>query len=201
MFSVSGPPPRFWPASRSRPSEHPARASPRLARPSPAPRAPACSRHPALRSPRPSPAPFPCWPLVHAPTAAETFRRVATMCRRRPPRGSRGLSPRPRARLLLLEPVRSLTPARTAFPLLQSKKPKLRPSPRQQLRRRRAPAPPRHSPIPRARNSASPSFKSRSRLRRLRAQVEPPRASPPTAMAPPCSAAMEVVFVLFSRLA
>ena len=155
MFSVSGPPPRFWPASRSRPSEPPARASPRLARPSPAPRAPACSRHPALRSPRPGPAPFPYWPLVHAPTAAETFRRVATMCRRRPPCGSRGLSPRPRARLLLLEPVRSLTPARAAFPLLQSKKPKLRPSPRQQLRRRRAPAPPHHPLIRAASSSAS----------------------------------------------
>ena len=165
------------------------------------PRAPACSRHPALRSPRPSPAPFPCSPRAHAPTAAEDSRRVVTMCRRRPPRGSRGLTSRTRARLQPPQPVRSLTPARTAFPLLQSKKPKLRPSPRQQLRRRRAPAPPRHSPIPRARNSASPSFKSRSRLRRLRAQVEPPRASPPTAMAPPCSAAMEVAFLLFSRLA
>jgi len=32
----------------------------------------------------------------------------------------------------------------------------------------------------------------------FRAQVEPPRASPPTAMAPPCSAAMEVDFLLFS---
>ena len=41
------------------------------------------------------------------------------------------------------------------------------PSPRPQLRRRRAPAPPRHSSIARARNSASPSFDSRSRLRRL----------------------------------
>ncbi|XP_066373641.1 predicted GPI-anchored protein 58 [Miscanthus floridulus] len=35
----------------------------------------------------------------------------------------------------------------------------------------------------------------------FRTQVEPPRASPPTAMAPPCSAAMEVVFLLFSSLA
>ena len=167
MFSVSGPPPRFWPASRSRPSEHPARASPRLARPSPAPRAPACSRHPALRSPRPSPAPFPCWPLVHAPTAAETFRRVATMCRRRPPRGSHGLSPRPRACLHLPQPVRSLTPSHAAFFLLQSREPQALHSPRPQLRRRRALAPPRHSPIPRARNSALPSFKPRSSLRRL----------------------------------
>ena len=66
------------------------------------------------------PAPFPCSPRAHASTAAENFRRVATTCRRRPPRGSRGLTPRPRARLHLLVPVRSLTPARAASPPLQS---------------------------------------------------------------------------------
>ena len=84
-----------------------------------------------------------------------------------PPRVSASLRPRPRARLLLLEPVRSLTPARAAFPLLQSKKPKLRPSPRPQLRRRRAPAPPCHSSIAHAHSSASPSFKQRSCLCRF----------------------------------
>ena len=163
IFLLRGPPPRFWPACRSRPSvpaNPPARVGP--------PRAPACSRHPARRSPRPSPAPFPCWPLVHAPTAAETFRRVATMCRRRPPRGSRGLSPRPRARLLLLEPVRSLTLARVSSSPLQSREPPALPSPRPQLRRRFPPPPAPHSPIPSASNSASLSDTWCSRLcRRL----------------------------------
>ena len=163
MFSVSGPPPRFWPASRSRPSEPPAPAA-RLARPTRQPTSrvgPAAPAARALRSPRPSLAPFPCWPLVHAPTAAETFRRVATMCRRRPPRASRGLTPRPRARLHLTQLVRSLTPSCATFFLLQSREPQALHSPRPQLRRRRAPAPPHHSPIPPAHNSASPSFKSR----------------------------------------
>ena len=53
-----------------------------------------------------------------------------------------------------------------------------------------APATPPHPPSSGARICAA-----------FRAQVEPPRASPPTAMAPPCSAAMEVVFLLFSSLA
>ena len=88
------------------------------------------------------------------------------MRRHRPPRGSHDLRPHPCARLQLLVPVRSLTPARAAFFLLQSREPQALHSPRPQLHRRRAPAPPHHSPIPRARNSASPSFKSRSRLRR-----------------------------------
>ena len=91
---------------------------------------------------------------------------MATTCRRRPPRGSHGLTPRPRARLHLLVPTRSLTLALVSSSPLQSREPPALPSPRPQLRRRRAPAPPRHSPIARARNSASPSFKSRSRLRR-----------------------------------
>ena len=42
------------------------------------------ARVPACRAPRhPSPAPFPCSPLAHAPTAAEHARRVAAMRRRR----------------------------------------------------------------------------------------------------------------------
>ena len=64
------------------------------------------SRSPALA--RPS--------LRHAATAAEKFRRMATTRRRRPPRGSRGLTPRPRARLHLLVPARSLTPTRISSP-------------------------------------------------------------------------------------
>ena len=51
----------------------------------------------------------------------------------------------------------------------------------------RAPAAPPRPPSSRARACTA-----------FRAQVEPPRASPPTAMAPPCSAAMEVDFLLFS---
>ena len=57
------------------------------------------------------------------PTASGRSRRVATMRRRRPPRGSHALRPRPRTRLQLPQPVHSLTPARAAFPLLQSREP------------------------------------------------------------------------------
>ena len=69
----------------------------------------------------PRAAPFPCWSPRHAMTAAENFRRVATACRRHPPRGSRGLTPRPRAHLHLLVPARSLTPARVSSSPLQSR--------------------------------------------------------------------------------
>ena len=92
VFCFSGPPPRFWPASRSRPSEPPAPAprAPRLARPSPAPRQPglpprACPRRAAscpdrvrARSPRGRPAltppaarqPWPGFTSTRAPSSA-----------------------------------------------------------------------------------------------------------------------------------
>ena len=112
------------------------------------------------RAPRPS--------LRHAATASGSSRRVATTCRRRPPRGSRGLTPRPRARLHLLVPTRSLTLARVSSSPLQSREPPALPSPRPQLRRRFPPPPAPHSPIPSASNSASLSDTWCSRLcRRL----------------------------------
>ena len=155
VFTFVGLAPRFRPSRTGGPTCLRAAPCSRSRFAGPGPRR--ASRSPTLA--RPS--------LRHAATAAEKFRRVATSRRRRPPRGSRGLTSRPRARLHLLVPVRSLTPARAAFLLLQSREPRAPPSPRPQLRRRRSPAPPRHSPIPRARNSASPSFKPRSSLRRL----------------------------------
>jgi len=154
-FLLRGPPPRFWPACRSRPSapaKPPRRSSP--PRLGPAQRAGFLSR-----APRPSPR--------HAPTASGFSRHVATMRRRRPPRGSHDLRPRPRARLQLPQPVHSLTPARAAFPLLQSREPKLRPSPRLRTRRRNSSQILHLSRKSRAHSSVSPSFKSRSRLRRL----------------------------------
>ena len=158
--------PRFWPACRSRPG--------------PSPRQPRASRFSRAGPHRPGPAqlralaflpraaPFPCWSPRHATTAAEKLRRVATTCRRRPPRGSRGLTPRPRARLHLLVPARSLTLARVSSSPLQSREPPALPSPRPQLRRRFPPPPAPHSPIPSASNSASLSDTWCSRLcRRL----------------------------------
>ena len=121
----------------------------RLPKPAwPRPRQPRASRFSRTGPPRigpaqlhaltrlPRAAPFPCWSPRHATTAAENFHRVATTCRRRPPRGSRGLAPRPRARLHLLVPARSLTPARVSSPPLQSQELELCRSPRPQLRRR-----------------------------------------------------------------
>ena len=78
VFCFSGPPPRFWPASRSRPSEPPAPRAPRLARPSPAPcRArPASARLPAPRRvvPRPRQGALAAWP----PCAGNARRAAAT---------------------------------------------------------------------------------------------------------------------------
>ena len=140
------------PKPAQRASEAPRRFSP--PRLGPAQRAGSFSR-----APRPSPR--------RAPTASGRSRRVATMRRRRPPRGSHALRPRPRSRLQLPQPVHSLTPARPALPLLQSREPKLRPSPRLHTRRRNSSRILHLSRKSRARSSASPSFKSRSRLRRL----------------------------------
>ena len=96
------------PAQRA---SHAARASPRSAQPSTAPR-PACLRAPARAAPR-------------VPTAAELARCVAALRWQRTPRGSHGLRPRPRARLHLLVPVSSLTASRAAFPFRQSRAPQL----------------------------------------------------------------------------
>ena len=170
---ASGPPAEAGPARQR---------SPRAA---PAQRAGSFSR-----APRPSPR--------RAPTASGRSRRVATMCRRRPPRGSHDLRPHPRARLQLPQPVHSLTPARAAFPLLQSREPKLRPSPRLRTRRQNSSWILHLGRQSRARSSASPSFKLCSRLRHLPSSGRAASASPPTAMAPPCSAAMEVTSPLFS---
>ena len=92
FLSFHGPPPRFSAHGRSRLGLPP---RPLLVRPSP-PRAhglpPRCA------------APF---PRAASRPALERDRRVATMRRRRPPRGSHGLPPLPRARLHLLSPRRS----------------------------------------------------------------------------------------------
>jgi len=147
----------------------------RLASGPPAEAGPTSSQHPArLASPRPSPALR--WP-ASARLLAVAPRRAPDHGRARPPRGGHalsasprvaaGLRTRPRARLHLLVPVRSLTPARAAFPLLQSREPKIRPSPRLRTRRRNSSRILHLSRKSRARSSASPSFKSRSRLRRL----------------------------------
>ena len=116
---------------------------------------------------------------------------MATPRRRRPPRGSRGLTPRPRARLHLLVPAHSLTRARAPFspppePSLELRPRRARSSAGVELSRRRAisrllaPAAPPRLPSAHARACAA-----------FRALGELPRASPPTSMAPPCSAAVE----------
>ena len=148
------------------------------------------------RAPRPS--------LRHAATASGSSRRVATTCRRRPPRGSRGLTPRPRAHAPAFTcwcpRARSLPPA---FPLLPSRAE----SSSSAARRARSSAGvelPHHRAILRLLAPATPPRLPSSRARAcsaFRAQGELPRASPPTAMAPPCSAAMEAVFLLPSSLA
>ena len=186
IFLLRGPPPRFWPACRSRPNIQPASRAPRLA------------------SPRPSPAPR--WP-ASARLLAVAPRRAPDRGRARPPRGGHapstsprikaGLRTRPRARLHLLVPVRSLSPA---LPSLSARAERPNSASRRahapvgEFHRgsstsasKHAPAAPPHSPSSRARVCAD-----------CRAQVALPQAPPPTAMAPPCSAAMEVTFLLFS---
>ena len=132
------------------------------------------------------------------PTASGRSRRVATMRRRRPPRGSHGLTLHPRARLHLPKPVRSLAHSRAASPLRQSRAPAALPLAAPRTRRRNSPRLPHLGWQSRARSSASPSFKLCSHLRRLPSSGRAASVSPPTAMAPPCSAAMEVAFLLFS---
>jgi len=173
--------------------------------PRPKPAQPASRSAVRLASPRPSPALR--WPTsARLPTDAP--RRAPDRGRACPPRGGHapstpprvaaGLRPRPRARLHLLEPVRSLTPSRAAFPLRQSREPQALPLAAPRTRRRNSPRLLHLGRQSRARSSASPSFKLCSRLRHLPSSGRAASASPPTAMVPPCSAAMEVTFPLFS---
>ena len=164
--------PRFWPACRSRPGPRPhqPRAS-RSSRAGPPRLGPAQLRALAFL---PRAAQFPCWSPCHATTAVEKLRRVATTCRRRPPRGSRGLTLRPRTRLQLPVPARSLTLARISSSPLQSRALELRP------RRARSSAGvelPHHRAISRLLVPAAPPRPPSSRARAcaaFRAQVEPP---------------------------
>ena len=133
--------------------------------PRPKPAQPASRSVARLASPRPSPAPR--WP-ASARLPADAPRRAPDRGRACPPRGGHapstppciaaGLRPRPRARLHLLVPVRSLTPSRAAFLSARAESPKLCPSPRppqpaEQIRRlsstlasNQAPAAPPRSP-------------------------------------------------------
>ena len=124
--------------------------------------APPAPAHLASAQPRAAPArpasarrAVPCCSPRHAMTAAESVRRVATACRRQPPRGSRGLTSRTRARLQPPQPVRSLTPARAAFLLLQSREPQALPSPRPRTRRSDSPPVLLHGQQSRTSSSAS----------------------------------------------
>ena len=89
------------------------------------------------------------------------------MRRRRPPRGSHGLTPLPRARLHLPKPVRSLAHSRAASPIRKHRAHSLCLSPRHRTRRRNPPRLLHLGQQSRARSSVSLSFKSCSRLRRL----------------------------------
>jgi len=183
----------FGPAPQAGPAKPP--RAPRLG---PAPRraSPACLRAPRLLLPRAVPSPR------HVLTASGDARRVSATrpassdlaARWRAWRGARPAASRTRS---------AVTPPALFF---------LPPEPRApssalaalELRRRRAPAPPRHSPIARARNSASPSLRSRSSLLRLPspgwasprlatdghgAAVLGRRGTPPSSPSPPCLAA------------
>ena len=138
----------------------------------PRPKSAQPASHARLALPRPSPAP--CWPasvrlLAVAPRRAPDRGRA---CPPRgghalstPPRVAAGLRPRPRARLHLPKPVRSLAHSRAASPLRQSRAPQLCLSPRPRTRRRIPPWLLHLGQQARARSSASLSFKSCSRLR------------------------------------
>ena len=147
MFSVlagrrlaSGPPAEAGPASLPR-----QRRAPR--QPSPAPRLACLRARPPADAPR------------RAPTASGRARRVAALRWQRPPRGSHGLAPPPRARLLL---PRSAASSPFLLPLSQpqSNSSSSRPrAPRARHRRRRCldgsiPLPRLHSPIHAASSSA-----------------------------------------------
>ena len=133
------------------------------------------------------------------PTAAELARRVAAMRRRRR-RASQPACARAHAPAYSCQSrcARSLTPA---LLLLSASTARTRSASRRataptgEIRRgsstsasNHAPAAPPRSPSSRARVCAD-----------CRAQVEPSQAPPPSAMAPPCSVAMEDTFLLFSN--
>ena len=164
--------------------------------------------HACLASPRSSPAqrhaglpPRAC-PLTRRaarPTAAERARRVVAMRRRRR-RASQPAYARAHAPVYSCRSrcARSLAPA---LLLLSASTARTRSASRRattpagEIRRgsstsasNHAPAAPPRSPSSRARVCAD-----------CRAQVEPSQAPPPSAMAPPCSAAMEDTFLLFSN--
>ena len=119
--------------------------------------------------------------LRHAATAAEKFRAHAP------------------AFTCWCQRARSLPPA---FPLLPSRAE----SSSSAARRAHSSAGvklPHHRAIPRLLAPTTPPRLPSAHARAcaaFRAQGELPRASPPTAMAPPCSAAMETVFLLLSSL-
>jgi len=186
------------PAQRA---SHAARASPRSAQPSTAPR-PACLRAPARAAPR-------------VPTAAELARRVAALRWQRTPRGSHDLRPRPRARLHLLVPVSSLT-SPPALPSLFAKAE----SPKLCLSPRRAPAGGIRRGFPTSAGNPAPAAPPRppSSCARIcaafRAQVEPPqsrhrrpwrrRARPPwksPSSSSPAPPSYPTALTIFSRIA
>ena len=165
--------------------------------PRPKPAQPASRRATPLASAQPSPAPR--WPASARPTAAELARRVAAMRRRRrrasQPACARAHAPAYSCRSRC---ARSLTPT---LLLLSASIARTRSASRRatapagEIRRgsstsanNHAPTAPPRSPSSRARVCAD-----------CRAQVEPSQAPPPSAMAPPCSAAMEDTFLLFSN--
>jgi hypothetical protein len=176
QFLLSRPPPPVRPTARCGP-RHPrarARTASAPARPS--------------RPPPSSARPHPRASLRHAATAAEEHRRVAAPRLHHPPRVSRGLPLRPRARLHLLRPAHSLARARTSSPPLPSRELELRPrrdrrSAGVKLPHRRAifrlPAPAAPPRLPSAHARVCAAFRALGELL---------HASPPTAMAPPCAA-------------
>ena len=135
---------------------------------------PASRRAVCLASAQPSPAPR--WP-ASALACPLTCRAAPDRGRACPPRGGHapstpprvvaGLRPRPRARLLLLEPVRSLAHSRAASPLRKHRAPSLSLSPRHRTRRQNPPRLLHLGPRSCARSSASLSGTSCSRLCRL----------------------------------
>ena len=171
---------------RSRPSQHP--AAPRaVLRPSPAQR----------RAGLP-PRACPLTRRVARPTAAELARRVAAMRRRRrrasQPACARAHAP---AYTCRSQCARWLIPA---LPLLSARAER----PNSASHRAHTPAGEIHRGSSTSASKHAPTAPPRSPSSRAhvcadcRAQVALPQAPPPTAMAPPCSAAMEVTFLLFS---
>ena len=187
---ASGPPAEAGPASL------PQRRAPRLgpAQPRAVPARPASARWPLL--PRAAPFTVPrsrprqATPAAWPPCAGNARRAAATAC-------GRSHAPAyiccPRCAPHFALPLSQAQQQQQRAPVLPS-------SPT----RSAGVELPHHRAIPRFLPPATPPRPSSSRAHAcaaFRTRVEPPRASPTTAMAPPCSAAMEVVFLLFSSLA